>query len=639
MPITPARLAYAADGTPYSEIFGDVYHSSDGGLGQAHHVFLAGNELPQRWASRERFVVLETGFGLGLNFLATWDAWRRDAQRCTRLHFVSFELHPFTVDDLARLHARWPEFAALASELRAAWPPLTPGAHRLHLDEGRVTLTLWLGDARDGLAQLDVHADALYLDGFSPARNPHLWSARVFHLLARRSAAGATLATWSVAGEVREGLRRAGFEIGKAPGFGGKRQMLRGRRSGAAGIDASPAPSAQAHHALVIGAGLAGSAVAERLAARGWRVDVVDAAATAGQGASGNHTGVLRPLPSLDDNRMGRLTRAGTLYGWRHIARLQAQGLPVRAERCGVLHLARDATQLARMQAVVERLAQPASHLRFVDVAQASALAGWPLPQGGWWFGDSGWVQPPSLCAANLAAHPALIRTHFGRRVARLQRAEEGWTAIDDQGVAIARAPVAILAAGSLIRDFPEAAALPVVSARGQVALLPATEGSAPRVVVCRGGYVSPAVDGLRCAGASFDVDDDDPELRAADHAANLAKLEAILPGYTDTLPDHDMQGRVGFRPASPDRLPMVGAVPVPTPVAGATPLADIPCQPGLHAVSGYGARGLVWSALLAEMLASRLHGDPLPLEQDLADAVDPARYLLRPAAHVRAEI
>lgn len=638
MPITPARLAYAADGTPYSEIFDDVYHSSDGGLGQAHHVFLAGNELPQRWAGRERFVVLETGFGLGLNFLATWDAWRRDAQRCARLHYVSFELHPFTVDDLARLHARWPEFAALASELRAAWPPQTPGAHRLHLDEGRVTLTLWFGDARDGLAQLDVHADALYLDGFSPARNPDLWSARVFHLLARRSAAGATLATWSVAGEVREGLRRAGFEIGKAPGFGGKRQMLRGRRSGAAEIDASPAPSAQVRHALVIGAGLAGSAVAERLAARGWRVDVVDAAATAGQGASGNHAGVLRPLPSLDDNRMGRLTRAGTLYGWRHIARLQAQGLAVRAERCGVLHLARDATQLARMQAVVERLAQPASHLRFVDVAQASALAGWPLPQGGWWFGDSGWVQPPSLCAANLAAHPALIRTHFGRRVARLQRADEGWTAIDDHGVAIARAPVTILAAGSLIRGFPEAAALPVVSARGQVALLPATEGSAPRVVVCRGGYVSPAVDGLRCAGASFDVDDDDPELRTADHAANLARLEAILPGYTASLPDHGMQGRVGFRPASPDRLPMVGAVPVPAPVADAMPLADIPRQPGLYAVSGYGARGLVWSALLAEMLAARLHGDPSPLEQELADAVDPARYLLRPAARIRAE-
>ncbi|TAH45256.1 MAG: bifunctional tRNA (5-methylaminomethyl-2-thiouridine)(34)-methyltransferase MnmD/FAD-dependent 5-carboxymethylaminomethyl-2-thiouridine(34) oxidoreductase MnmC [Betaproteobacteria bacterium] len=638
MPITPARLAHAADGTPYSDTFDDVYHSSDGGLGQARHVFLAGNDLPRRWAGRERFVVLETGFGLGLNFLATWDAWRRDAQRCARLHFVSFELHPFTVDDLARLHQRWPELTALATELRAAWPPLTPGVHRLHLDEERVTLTLYFGDARDGLAQLPVHADALYLDGFSPAKNPDLWSARVFHLLARCCAPGATLATWSVAGEVREGLRRAGFTVRKAPGFGGKRQMLQGLRADARDASAAPAQKAPSRHALVIGAGIAGSSVAERLAARGWTVDVIDAADAPGRGASGNHAGVLRPLPSLDDNRMGRLTRAGTLYGWRHIARLARRGLPVRAEACGVLHLARDGIQLAKMLAVVERLGLPPSHLRFVDAAEASALAGWPLQTGGWWFGDSGWVQPPSLCAANIAAHPEHIRTHFGHHVARLDHSDDAWRAVGEDGRTIAAAAVAVLATGSTIRDFSQAAVLPVVAARGQVSLLPATGGSAPRVVVCRAGYVSPEVDGVRCAGASFDVDDDEPALREADHAANLARLEAMLPGYTATLATREMRGRVGFRPASPDRMPMVGGVPLPAGHARSTPLAAIARHPGLYAMSGYGARGLVWAALMAELLASRLEGDPPPLEQDLVDAVDPARYLQRPAAAVRGE-
>lgn len=230
-PLVPARLAFAADGTPYSDTFDDVYHSADGGLGQARHVFLAGNDLPRRWQGRERFVILETGFGLGLNFLATWAAWRADPQRCARLHFVSCELHPFSREDLATLHARWPELAPLAAELQARWPVLTPGLHRLHLDSGRVTLTLYLGDARDGLDRLTLRADAFYLDGFSPARNPELWSERIFHLLASLAAADATLATWSVAGHVREGLRRAGFELKKSPGFGGKRQMLRGRRT------------------------------------------------------------------------------------------------------------------------------------------------------------------------------------------------------------------------------------------------------------------------------------------------------------------------------------------------------------------------------------------------------------------------
>lgn len=633
MPITPATLHFAADGTPYSTTFDDVYHSSDGGLGQAHHVFLAGNGLPERWRGRERFVVVETGFGLGLNFLATWAAWRADPQRCARLHFVSCELHPFRVDDLARLHARWPEFAPLAAELQADWPCLAPGLHRLHLDDGRVCLTLYFGDARDGLAQLEAHADAFLLDGFSPAKNPELWSPRIFHLLARLAAPGATLATWSVAGDVREGLRRAGFEVEKAPGFGGKRQMLRGVYRGPGKTRTTPA----VRRALVIGAGAAGSSAAERLAARGWTVDLIDAADGPAQGASGNHAGVLRPLPSLDDNRMGRLTRAGALYGWRRIHRLQARGLPLRAEACGVLHLARDAAQEAKMRAVVERLQLPAQHLAFVDAAQASEIGGWPVPLGGWWFGDSGWVQPPSLCAASLAAGGERIHAHWQRKVG-LRRAGELWQAVDEDGAVVAAAPVAILAAGTGIAGFPLAAPLPVVSARGQVSLLPAAAGSPPRVVMCRMGYTTPAVDGLRCAGATFDVDDDDTTLRERDHRENLAKLEAMLPGYTAGLDAAQLAGRVGFRPASPDRLPMIGAVPAVTRLDAPCKLEDIPRQPGLFALSGFGARGLVWAALAAELLAAQLEGEPLPLERDLVEAVDPARYLLRPTKRVRSE-
>ncbi|NMF89788.1 bifunctional tRNA (5-methylaminomethyl-2-thiouridine)(34)-methyltransferase MnmD/FAD-dependent 5-carboxymethylaminomethyl-2-thiouridine(34) oxidoreductase MnmC [Aromatoleum petrolei] len=634
MPIEPARLTFTEDGTPCSDAFGDVYHSRDGGFEQARHVFIGGNGLPERWQGRERFTIVETGFGLGLNFLATWAAWREDAQRCDRLHFVSVERHPFRREDLATLHARWPGLAPLAAELQEHWPVLTPGTHRLHLDAGRIVLTLLFGDALDLMPELQCRADAFNLDGFSPATNPQLWSTELLRELPRLAAPGATLATWSVTGAVRRALGDLGFRCEKVAGFGGKREMLRAR-FGAAG-DAATAGTPR--HALVIGAGLAGSSIANRLAERGWTVDVVDAAPEAAQGASGNLSGVLRPLPSLDDNRLARITRAGALYGLRHLHRLSARGLPVRWDACGVLHLARDPMHEEKQRRVVEAQQAPEEYLRFVASEEASRIAAWPLPLGGWWFPAGGWVNPPSLCRANLAAFPEAIRCHFGRDVAALEADAGGWRALDTDGGVIAAAPVAILANGVGIRRFPQAAALPVRSARGQVSHLLAQADSAPRVVVCRLGYVSPAIDGVRSAGATFSVDDDDPALRMSDHRENLAKLDFILPGFAAAFDPTHLDGRVGFRPASPDRLPMVGAVPAVQQTDRASPLSSIPRHPGLYAVEGFGARGLVWAALAAELLASELAGDPLPLERSLVEALDPARYLLRPPRRAMAD-
>ncbi len=631
MPIIPATLNFTADGTPFSESFGDVYHSSDGGMGQAQHVFLAGNGVPERWQDRRQFVIVETGFGLGLNFLATWTAWRADARRSERLHFISYELHPFRREALTLLHKRWPELAPLAEELQAAWPALVPGTHRLNLDKGRVCLTLYFGDAADGLERLVARADAFMLDGFSPAKNTELWSQRLFHLLARIAAPGATLATWSVAGGVREGLRRAGFDIEKVPGFGAKRDMLRG-------CIARAKPYEQhepAGHAVVIGAGMAGTSIANRLAERGWRIDIIDSASAPGQRASGNIAGVLRPLPSLDDNRLSRLTRAGSLYGLHHLRRIEKQGLHMRWEACGALHLGRDAEQEEKQRRVVEKHAYPDDFLQYVDREQAAQIAQWPVAHGGWWFPQGAWAHPAGFCAVNLAAWPQHIHAHFNRAMHRLSADDNGWHALDADGQTIASAPVVILANGTGIVDVPEAAALPVRSARGQVAHLFGEAGSAPNVVVCCTGYVSPVVNGLRCAGATFSVDDEEAGLRLEDHQENLDKLDFILPGFSNTLTDTGMSGRVGFRPASPDRLPMVGAVPCwPTAVDAQSTLANIARHPGLYAVSGFGARGLVWASLVAESLACQLNGEPLPLERDIVDAIDPARYLLRMRKH-----
>lgn len=638
MYIFPATLAFSAEGTPYSATYGDIYHTGSGGYGQARHVFLGGNGLPARWQRHRLFVILETGFGLGLNFLATWDAWKKDSQRCERLHFISLEKHPFAKADLATLFEDWlltsdgAPLAPLAAQLLTQWPTLTTGFHRLHFEDDALTLTLIFGDAAEKLAEVDAKADALYLDGFSPARNPDLWTPNVCTQLSRLASPGATLATWSVASSVRENLAACGWSLDKAPGFLGKREMLCGRWPG----KATPESPVE-RNAIVIGAGIAGTSAAERLAARGWHIDLIDRAEAAGHGASGNLAGVLRPLPSLDDNRLARLTRACFLYASGHFARLAAAGLPLRWGKSGVLHLARDDVHEATQQRVVETHRPPADYLRYVGRSEAAQLAGWPVAAGGWWFPGGAWVAPPSVCAANLARHSKNVRTHFGIEVARIERQGDRWHAFDTSGHTVATAPVLILANAANATRFAPAAQLPLRAARGQVSHLPAEEDSAPRVVVCRLGYVTPAINGIRCAGATFFVNDADTALRPSEHAENLAKLDFMLPGFgaqsPSTLDPETLDGRVGFRPASPDRLPMVGAIgdaAAVNPLYPSRPLKEIPRIPGLYLIDGFGARGIVWSALAGELLASLIEGEPLPVEAELAAAVDPARFLSR---------
>ncbi|OIR07198.1 tRNA 5-methylaminomethyl-2-thiouridine biosynthesis bifunctional protein MnmC [mine drainage metagenome] len=626
--ITPAKLSFTADGTPYSAAYDDVYHATAGGLEQARHVFLGGNELPGRWRGREAFTIVETGFGLGLNFLATWRAWQEDPQRSSRLHFVSFEKHPFAAIDLDLAHRRWPELAGLAAKLRQQWPVLAPGVQRLNFADGQVSLTLFLGDATTLLPQLVAGVDAYFIDGFAPAKNPELWSAQFLAALTRTAAPGATLATWSVAKPVREGLAACGWTLEKRAGFAEKREMLAGRLPG------DRPGKTLVRSAVVVGAGLAGTACAERLASRGWSVTIIDRQPGPGLEASGNPAGVLRPLPSMDDNYLARLTRAAYLHGRRHLQALSAAGLPLRWDACGVLHLARDPINEENQRRLVARHQPPADYFCFVERDQAARLAGWPVQLGGWWFPGGGWADPASLCRANLERHPGRIRTRFGCTAESLEHGEEGWRVIDATGAVLAAAPILILAcAAQALRLLPELQ-LPLRIARGQVNYLPQSFAAPPEIVVCRLGYVTPAANGVRSFGASFVLDNADEGLKIEETRGNLARLEFMLSGYAEGVDPESLAGRAGFRAMTPDRLPLIGALPQPDAVLaaapGATPLRQYPRRSGLYGMLGLGARGLVWSSLAGELLAAQLEGEPLPLERELVDAVDPARFVLR---------
>jgi tRNA 5-methylaminomethyl-2-thiouridine biosynthesis bifunctional protein len=604
MPLTvpTASLERAADGTPWSSEFQDIYHSSQGGIAQARHVFLGGNSLPARWRGSDAFVVLETGFGLGLNFLATWQQWRNDPSRCARLHFISVEHRPLAQDDLAAALAPLDELKALSDELLRAWPPPLAGLHRLHFDAGRVMLSLLLGEAREMLPQLVARADAFFLDGFTPSRNPQIWSSDVVRELARLSAPGATLATWTVAGGVRTALADAGFRIEKRAGFGAKREMLVGERDGGTPV------AKRDRRAVVVGGGLAGTLVAERLAARDWDVELVDGAPQ----RSAPPVGLLRPVVNLRDALNAQASRGAFLFALQGFQQLEQEGHALQWKRCGVLQLASSGDEAGRFEAIVRSQGYPEAFLRFVDAAAASRLAGGPVRGPGWWFPGGAWVSPESLATAALARAGAKVRRLSGRRVERLQREGDQWRALDADGRVLADAGTVVIANAADAARLVPGARLPLSRVRGQVSLLPASPERALDIIVSGSGYVAPLPGGGHCVGASYQHDDDDATVRAADHRENLARAEAMLPGFAADAHPMSLQGWTGFRATVPDRLPIFGA-------GG---------EPGLHFATGLGSRGLLWAPIGAELLACAIEGEPLPLGRDLAGAISPRRFL-----------
>jgi tRNA 5-methylaminomethyl-2-thiouridine biosynthesis bifunctional protein len=517
---------------------------------------------------------------------------------------LSVEKHPFRVDDLARLHAQWPQFSALSQELLANWPVLTPGFHRIALDGGRVQLTLMLGDAADCLSQIEAGVDAFYLDGFAPDRNADLWQPGLFETLARLARSGAMAATYTVAAPVRQGLTQAGFACEKRAGYGRKRHCLSARFAGRSQWDAPAVPQ----HVVVVGAGVAGSAAAHALAQRGIGVTVLERAAAPAQAASGNPVGVFRPLIARDDNYAARLTRAAFLLDLRAWATLQG----IEWARCGVLHLVKHADAAAKQQQALAATAPPAAYARWVELDEARKLANWPVAMPGVFYPSAGWVVPASLCRAWLD-HP-LIQLRTGCEVARLQPVANGWQLLDRDGGVLAEADAVVLANARDALERLPGQVWPLNTVRGQITQLPSA--SLPEIgrVIAREGYVAPGA-GQLLVGATYEHDDDDTTPRAASDLANLARLEAILPGAGERLAGAALSGRASLRATLPDRLPIVGAV---------------DDYAGVYVAAGYASRGVVWAGLLGEALADRISGQPLPLEAELMRAIAPGRFRRR---------
>lgn len=603
------------DGIPYSSHFADVYFSADSGLAEKRHVFLQGNGLDERFSTLntgDSCRVAETGFGTGLNFLCAWQLFEQRAPTHSSLDFFSIEAFPLSENDLQAALALWPALSGYANELLKAWRRRVPGWNRWSFAHNTVRLTLAICDVAEALPQLAPNSiDAWFLDGFSPAKNPTMWSDEVLSAVAQASHSTTTLATYTSAGWVRRGLQQAGFNVEKCAGFGYKREMLRATR-----LPNAPARQFQRgpQSAIVIGGGLAGCAVAQALAQRGIKVTLYESAAQLANGASGNPRGILHARFGVGHDPLHRfvLTSYGHALHW--LDRLLPVDGKARSE-CGLLQLACTPKESKR----IDRLAQrewPEHLLQFVDATLGSARAGLTMNYGGVWFPAAGWVVPPALCAALL--NDTRIRTQLNHHVDTLTQTEAGWCVAghtEQQPIWQAMAEVVVVCNAHAARQLAPFAHTPLITVRGQISLIPATlNSSALSAVVCGEGYCAPAVQGAHVIGASHTFDDVSLRVRNADHSSNLAKLASCAPTLRESLgvvDTHALTGRAALRCSAPGSRPLIGQV-----------------QTGLYCSLAHGTRGLISTGIAAEIIAAKLCGQLAPLPQDILTALAPNMQL-----------
>lgn len=666
--ISNARLQWSADGEPRSELFDDLYFSTDNGLAESRYVFIHQNRLPHRWQDHNQpnFVIAETGFGSGLNFLASCVEFSRFCQsnpqaRLKRLHFISFEKYPLSRQDLARAHQRWPELAELTAQLQQQYPPAISGCHRLMFNEGQIILDLWFGDIKDTLPTLASTTagivDAWFLDGFAPGKNPDMWQPAMFKQMARVAKADSTLATFTAASDVRRGLAAAGYDIVRVKGFGKKRQMITGsftevnvtqrQITNPPWFDRPASSTAQ--DITIIGGGIASAAAAIALVKRGKNVTLLCKDAQAALAASGNRQGGLYPLLSANQDPLSQLYSTGFGFSQVLVKSLVALGHAIPHGLNGLLQLGYTNDLQQRHHNIVTKGGWPKELVERVSMEQASDLAGVPLTSPALYYPDAGWVNPQSYTRALLseaerlsgASFHGTFTMEFDVTINKLIPAEQGWL-LEDAHKQQRQADTVILANGHHMLDFEQCQGLPLYPTSGQVSHVPGTPVSKRlKTVLCYKGYMTPAHEDNHCIGASFVQERTDMELTRQEQQENLDKLRDCTDApWAQDLNDDEIAGKVGVRLSARDHLPMVGAVPKLSETAecygdlqkGKRPSTypTAPYYTNLYMIGVLGSRGLCSAPLLGEILASQIGDEPQPLSQSLLNGLNPNRYWIK---------
>ena len=660
-----AKVHFNEQGTPVADDFDDVYFSNDSGIDETMHVFMAANQLPARWETHKlsHFVIAETGFGTGLNCLVAMQAFATFRQNnphhpLKRLYLISTEKFPLQKADLQVALSHFKQVSQPAEALLSQYPCALAGCHRLQLDSFSTTLDIWMGDIHASLPQWHAPesglVDAWFLDGFAPSKNPDMWTDALFSQMARLSKVSTTLATFTAAGFVKRGLQEAGFEIQKVKGFGRKRDMLAGHYAGCKQHDKARFPRdwpylrylcepvTPQHHVAVVGGGLAGAAIALALVSRGIRVTLLTQNATLADGASGNPQGGFYPQLHAQPSPASQIQAHSFLYAKRAYQGLLHQ-TPFPHQWCGVLQMDFTGEVAARHQKLTNNQYWPGALVRNVDAEQASEIAGIPLQCGGLFISEGGWISPPGLVASMVeqSKNTGLLNVLTDHVVSHIDSDDAVTLHIDKRQKKLTYDHV-VLATGAdsintLLNDL-----LPLRPVRGQVEAMPASSATLSNLqtVLCHKGYLTPQMLGRQAMGSTYVKEDVNTEVRASETQQNIDTHKKALSNQswvediqTDGvaraatrlgLPDH--QVACGSLPTTLDKQPVWQEL------AKGKQLTAMPAPQTsrIHLLTGLGSRGLTTAPLMADVLASQLCHQPLPLAESLLQATSPQRFIIR---------
>jgi len=684
MKIVPAQVQFREGGIPFSEAFDDIYFSPEGGVAETTHVFIAGNSLRERWIDpgleASDFVIGETGFGTGLNFLVALQEWRASgaAERGNRLTFVSCELYPLRIEDLKRAHEFFPEFHEISDLLQRRYPVLIEGLHWIHFPEFSADLGLYIGDSSDFFEKLSTQVDAWFLDGFAPSKNPQMWGERMASSLARLSRSGTTAATFSVSAAVKKPLKNAGFFLEKRKGFGRKREMLtavfRGESSDHSLKSPPFLPEWSAWQSVrvrssaqiaVVGGGLAGCMMAGALARRGVEVTLIERRDALCSEASGNPAGIFMPYFTAGANPASDFGLTAFSYFSRHWD-LWWKGVssPV-GQVNGVLQIV-DPQERERIRQGVERLGLEwdQSFVRELSHSEFAQKSGFSLnphssSQAIFELGHGGWTRAGALAQTQIA-HSEQIRVILGSEVVAVNSQPIGNTPqvrIQLSDGRIREFDSVILACAHTLRQtLGWDCGIQVHPLRGQVGEIDVAGQSDWRLTqaLSYDGYIAPIDStgrGRWSIGSTFDLRDYNESLVPEKNEGLLRKLtdQFQLPFFENATRGKAFDsslGRVGFRCTTLDKIPMIGPLGDPSRFAllysnelrGGKRSAQAHTESsskdwiarGVHAFVGFGSRGINWIPLAAEILASELAGGVSRLTPDQQIALSPSRFLAR---------